>query len=135
MNPSFVRFYEVFFAPLDLLLISSQPSETSQPSSAVWKRLTDAPHNRSTPTIFGSRLIAIGGREGQLPISSIHAYSPHSKSWMEVGNLPTAGCDSCAMVLSTEELIVIGGFLNDTSQVFKATLQGWCICLWYTSIS
>ena len=119
---------DIYFASLDSLITSCQSSETSQPSS-IWRRLTDAPHGGSTPAIFGSRLTAVGGRgeEDLVPLSSIHAFSPHNKSWIDVGNLPAAGCDICATVLPTRELIVIGGFVNDTSQVFKASLQGWYI--------
>ena len=122
-----VFFYDVFYAPLDSLIANRQSNDTSRPSS-IWKRLTDAPHYTSTPAIFGNRLTAIGGRgEGALPISSIHAFSPYTNLWIEIGNLPAAGCDCCTTVLSTKELIVIGGFMNDTSQVFKATVQGWCV--------
>ena len=117
-------FDNIFFASLDSLRASCQPTETSQPSS-VWKRLTDAPYGRSTPAIFGSRLTAIGGAEtvGGLPVSFIHAFSPHTNSWIEVGNLPAAGCDCCTMVLSTVEIIVIGGFVNNTSQISKPLLK------------
>lgn len=118
-------FCDVFFAPLDSLLASCQSTETSQPSS-VWKRLIDVPHNRSVPVVIGSRLTAIGGtRRDPQPVSSIHAFSPYTKSWVNIGNLPAAGCDICTIVLSTREILVIGGFVNGTSQIFKATFEGW----------
>ena len=119
----FKAYHDIFFAPFDSLIASRESSD----NTSVWKSLTDTPHIRSTPVTFGSRLIAIGGeREGDLPVSFIHAYSWHTKSWVEVGNLPNAGCDCCVVVLSTGELIVIGGFVTDTSQAFKATMEGWC---------
>ena len=120
-------FCDVYFASMDSLLASCQPSETEtlQPS---WKRLIDVPHSRSIPAIIGNRLTTIGGTRRDLqPISSIHAFSQYTNSWVNVGNLPAAGCDICAMVLPTREIIVIGGFVNDTSQIFKATFEGWCV--------
>lgn len=125
---------DVFVASLASLIASCQSSGTLelQPSS-VWKRLTGTPYNESAPAILGSRLMAIGGSGGEPPVTStIHVFSPQTKSWIEVGNLPAAGCRSCAKVLSRKELIVIGGFVNDTSQVFKATVQGWCLFLPHT---
>ena len=50
---------EVYYASLDSLVASSQPSEKPLPS--VWKRLTNVPHECSSPAVFGNRLIAVGG--------------------------------------------------------------------------
>ena len=115
----------VYYASLDSLIASSQPSETSQPSS-VWKRLPDVHNIESTPSVFVNRLTAIGGRpkDGELPISLIHAFSPHTQSWVHVGDLPVVGCKVCTVVLPSGELLVVGGFLNNTNKVYKATLNG-----------
>ena len=51
---------EVYYASLDSLVASCQPSEKPLPS--VWKRLPDVPHDYSSRTVvFGNRLIAVGG--------------------------------------------------------------------------
>ena len=114
----------VYYASLDSLIASCQPSETSQTSS-IWKRLPDIHSVRSTPSVFGKRLTTIGGSgESNLPISSIHAFSTHTQSWVHVGDLPVAGCSTCTIVLPSGELLVMGGFLNSTNKVFKATLIG-----------
>ena len=114
----------VYYVSLDSLIASSQLSEISQPSS-VWKRLPDVHNVNSTPSVFGNRLTAIGGRpmDQKLPISSIHAFSPHTQSWVHVGDLPVAGFQVCTVVLPSGELIVMGGFLSNTDKVWKATLK------------
>ena len=109
---------EVYYASLDSLVAKPLPS--------VWKRLPDVPHDCSSTTVFGNRLIAIGG--GHLsPSSSIHAYSPHTQSWVHVGDMPVGLHSACTAVLPTGKLMVIGGW-SDTSirksSVHKASLNG-----------
>ena len=69
---------------------SCQPSEKPLPS--VWKRFPIVPHNSSSAAVFGNRLIAIGG--GYIPTSSIHACSPHTQSWVHVGDMPIGLCST-----------------------------------------
>ena len=115
---------KVYYASLDSLVASCQPSEKPLPS--VWKRLPDVPYERSTTAVLGNRLIAVGGR-GYPHSSSICAYSPHTQSWVHVGNMLIGLSFSCTAVLSTGELMVIGG-VRGTSQwescVHKTSLNG-----------
>ena len=113
----------VYSASLDSLLASSQ--STSQPSS-VWKRLTDVPYPYSGVAVFGSRLIAIGGRKGVAPLSStIYAYSFHTSSWIHVGDMPLALSSVCSVVLPTGELMVVGGLpMVFLKNVLKAVIKG-----------
>ena len=60
---------EVYYASLDSLVASCQPSEKPLPS--VWKRLPDVHHECSSIAVFGNRLIALGGLRGRSPSSSI----------------------------------------------------------------
>ena len=117
---------EVYYASLDSLVASSQPSEIPLPS--VWKRLTDVPHERSSSVLFGNRLIAVGGGGIRSPSSSIHAYSHHTQSWLHVGDIPVKLLDStCTVVLTTGELMVIGGLYSGyqvASCVYQASLNG-----------
>ena len=113
---------EVYYASLDSLVASCQPSEKPLPS--VWKRLPDAPHDHSNTAVFGNRLIAVGGF---LPSSSIHAYSPHTQSWVHVGDMPIELDSTCTVVLPTGELMVIGGVGStymEESCVYKTSLNG-----------
>ena len=112
---------EVYYASLDSLVASCRPSEKPLPS--VWKKLSDIPHERSSTAVYGNRLIAV--REYP-PSSSIHAYSPHTQSWVHVGDMPVLLSSTCTAVLPTGDLMVIGGW-SDTkfmeSCVHKAILK------------
>ena len=110
---------EVYYASLDCLVASCQPSEKPLPS--VWKRLTDARHKCSSAAVFGNRLIAVGG--GYRSSSSIHAYSPYNQSWVHVGNMPVGLDSTCTAVLPTGELMVIGR-QDKKSCVYKTSLNG-----------
>ena len=99
---------EVYYASLDSLVASCQPSEKPLPS--VWKRLPDVPHVRSSTAVFGNRLIAVGGGYISSLSSSIHTYSPKAQSWVHVGDMPVGLHSTCTAVLPTGELMVIGGY-------------------------
>ena len=110
---------EVHYASLDSLVASCQPSEKPLPS--VWKRLPDVPHAHSSTVVFGNRLITVGGKGRTSPSSSIHAYSPHTKSWVHVGDMTVGLSSTCTAVLPTGDLMVIGGSME--SCVHKASLK------------
>jgi hypothetical protein len=116
---------EVYYASLDSLVASCRPSEKPLPS--VWKRLPDVPHVLSSTAVFGNRLIAVGGgRFLSSPTSSIHAYSPHTQSWIHVGDMPVELISTCTAVLPTGDLMVIGGSSIDMFKetcVHKASLK------------
>ena len=123
---------EVYYASLDSLVASCQPSEKPLPS--VWMRLPDVSHDSSSTTVFRNRLIAVGGGYPS-PSSSIHAYSPYTQSWEHVGDMSIGLDSTCTAVFPTGELMVIGG-RSDTfsreSRVHKASLNGnreWCTIL------
>ena len=108
---------EVYYASLDLLVASCRPSEKPLPS--VWKRLPDVPRARSSTAVLGNRLIVVGGYP---PSSSIHAYSPHTQSWVHVGDMPVELDSTCTAVLPIGgDLMVIGGYME--SRVHKASLN------------
>ena len=107
----------VYYASLDSLVASCRPSEKPLPS--VWKRLPDVPHDHSSTAVLGNRLIAVGGAS-----SSIHAYSPHTQSWVHVGDMPIRLSSTCTAVLPTGDLIVIGwSGTSRESYVHKASLK------------
>ena len=111
---------EVYYASLDLLAANQIPLPS------VWKRLPDVPYDHSNAVVIGNRLITVGGRYLSKSLS-IHAYSPHTQSWLLVGNMPVELGSTCTTVLPTGELMVIGGS-SDTSMeescVYKTSLNG-----------
>ena len=114
----------VHYASLDSLLVSCELSKISQISS-VWERLTDAPYHFSSATVFGSRLIAIGGEEALSSTSNIHAYCFNTNSWIHVGDMPFPVSDACSVILPTKELVVVGG--HGENHILKANVKGQCL--------
>ena len=113
----------VHYASLDSLLDSC---ELSDPSS-IWNRLTNAPCKSSSTAVFGDRLIAVGGDEALSPISTIHAYSFLTNSWIHVGDMPFAASNTCSVVLPTGELMVVGGISGAKpfmAKVLRASIKG-----------
>ena len=113
----------VYCTSLSSLVASRQIS--AKPLPSVWKRLTDVPHESASPTVFGNRLIVVGGGGDPLT-SSIHAYSPHTQSWIHVGNVPVEVCFTSPFALPIRRLMVIGGMSESTleSSVYQATFNG-----------
>ena len=110
---------EVYYASLDSLVASCQPSEKPLPS--VWNKLPDVPHDCSSTAVCGNRLITVGGYSSL----SIHAYSPHTQSWVHVADMPVKLDSTCTAVLPTGDLMVIGGRNGPSveSRVLKASLK------------
>ena len=108
----------VYYASLDSLLASCQPSETTQPSS-VWKRLTDVPSGYCCPAVFGNRLVAVGYGSPS-STTSLHAYS-FNKSWVHIGDTPVTSTYytiPCAVVLPSNELMIMRDW-----ETFKVILK------------
>ena len=103
---------EVYYTSLENLIATT----SSNPATSVWKKLPDVHFENSTPAVFMNELIAIGGKE--LPelqllllpqfTSKIHAYSTSTRSWVYVGDTPTAYCSTCATTLPSGELFMLG---------------------------
>ena len=77
-----------YSASLDSLLASCQPSETSQPSSTVWKDLACVPSGLDFPAVFGNTLVAVKAPGVCYNTISLYAYSSVTKSWVDKGDTP-----------------------------------------------
>ena len=119
---------EIFYASLDSLIASCSPSATkSSLSSCEWERLPDIPLEckYASATIFENQLVVVGGEQVHSESSSvIYAYSPRTQSWVTVGFLPAALSNTCATVLPTRELMIIGGKPESISKVIKMKNSG-----------
>ena len=100
---------EVYSASLDSLVASSQPSETSEPSS-VWKRINNLPNEICYSAVFGNRLIAIGDGS-PYTTTSLYAYSSFTQSWVHIcdAQFTSGGAALCAIALPSNELMVVRG--------------------------
>ena len=94
---------EIIYTSLYSLIATTSSVMVRQTSA--WKKLANVPLEWSTPVIIGKQLATVGG----FPYSSaIHVFFS-SNSWVYVGNLPVASHSTCTVVLSTGELLVVGG--------------------------
>ena len=114
--------YSVFHCKLESLLNENYTREISH-SIGLWSELK-IHLEHSSPLSFANQLISTGGYRGAFS-SEICAYSPHTLSWLHVGNLPIELSMTATIVLPTGELVVLGGFSSSNSnRVFKASLKG-----------
>ena len=125
---------------------TSLPSLLSSEGQSPWEIHPNSPKMHSAAAFFGGHLLSIGGEESLIdkealigppltPTRDIHVFSSISQSWEHVVDLPVPLSHSSAIVLSTGELVVVGGSyysLIYDRQVFCATIKGLCkkyICI------
>ena len=112
---------------------STSPLETiphtpHTPSTLPWETLYDTPLPLSTALALNGALLAIGGLEnGTRASKAIYLYQPSSKKWVKAGELPTVRATCACIVLTSQEILVAGGFGSIpggvTDRVEVATLQ------------
>ena len=81
----------------------------------AWDQMPSTPNLQSTACSIGSCLLSLGGtsKAYMIPVhQGMHAYSPGTKSWLYVGDLPYAVCHSTAISLPNNELFVMGGWVQ-----------------------
>ena len=111
----------VFHCKLESLLNEDHTQEMSH-SIGLWSEL-QIHLEFSSPSSFANQLISTGGGARS---SEICAYSPHTLSWLHVGNFPIGLSSTATIVLPTGELVVLGGWgaSGSSKRVFKASLKG-----------
>ncbi len=104
-------------------------SNGSTSAESLWTALEDVPYYYTTVASIGGCLLAVGGadnpRGGEVS-DSIRTYLPTSSTWIQTGELPLPLSLTTAVLLPTNELLIIGGGNTErvkTKQVFKKTLQ------------
>lgn len=109
-------------------LVSLLDSVSSPETGSLWGYFDAPPMHESTIVSFGRQLILVSGRCFSPSFSSykIHAYSPFTQSWVQVGDMPSEIYSGATLVLPTGELVSIGGYgyLGRTPCVYKASLKG-----------
>ena len=101
------RTVDVYSASLDSLVSQLQPNNLSK--NAVWNKISEHKHYRSSPVNIGGTLLAAGGYHNHpTSVSSIiHRYVPETEEWVVAGDLP-CGLHSCTCIIS-DRLYVFGG--------------------------
>ena len=89
----------------------------SSSSSSIWHRVADAPAYRSTCAAVDGELLAVGGcNERKISSAAIHKYCQTTNSWDLISNMPTARWSGIVAVLPTNEMMVVGGRINQGLQ-------------------
>ena len=110
---------QALYASVNDLLGNAAPANhtthsDSSHSQSAWKKLPNTPTYRPAAAVLAGRLFAIGGKETsnlQLGASKkeIYIYSPSTNFWNYIGDLPEPRASTAVAILSSIEILVIGG--------------------------
>ena len=90
----------------------------SSSSSPVWYRVADSPTYFSTCVAVSGELLAVGGYdENGEATTAVHKYTRTTNSWHLISNMATARWRCLVAVLPTSELMVVGGKMDEDSDV------------------
>ena len=82
-------------------------------SSSAWHRVADAPAYFSTCVAVNGQLLAVGGcDENDKSTAAIHKYNQRTNSWDHISDMPTARCRCLVVVLPTDEIMAVGGWIT-----------------------
>ena len=125
-------FNQALYASVSDLLHNAVPANQtthsdSSDTQSAWKTLPDTPTYRPAAAVLAGHLLAVGGWEtsiGGAAMKEVYTYSPSTNSWIYISDLPAPRCDAAVAVLSTTEILVIGGWCDGrVNTVYKGTLQ------------
>ena len=124
------HFNQALYASVDDLLGNANQTTHSRRSDtqSPWKILPNTPTYRPAAAVLAGNLFAIGGNEtfgGGAAKKEVYMYSPSTNSWIYVGDLPAPRAYTAAAVLSSTEVLVIGGWDGGcrVNTVYKGTLH------------
>ena len=100
---------QVMYTSLPELCTTPQTVTKSNTRPAQWRRLPDAPLERSTAIVLHGSLLTVGGRHDNTASTAIHLYHPETSTWTKIGNLNAPRYYSSVTLLSSSEFLVSGG--------------------------
>ena len=110
---------QALYASVDDLLGNVVPANQtthsgSSDTQSAWKTLPNTPTHRPAAAVLAGNLLAIGGKEtpvlGGATKKEVYMYSPSTNSWIYISDLPAPRSSTAAAVLSSSEVLVIGGY-------------------------
>ena len=126
------NFSQALYASVDDLLGNAVPANRtthsgSSNTQSAWKILPNTPTYRPAAALLAGSLLAIGGKEtseGGADKKEVYMYSPAINSWIFMSDLPAPRSNTTIAVLSSSQVMVIGGQGEDTrvSTVYVGTL-------------
>jgi N-acetylneuraminic acid mutarotase len=123
---------QALYASVDDLLGNAVPANQtthsgSSDTQSAWKTLPNTPTYQPAAAVLAGNLLAIGGDEtskGGAAKKEVYMYSPSTNSWIYISDLPAPRSTTAAAVLSSTEILVIGGFDGcRVNTVYKGTLH------------
>ena len=108
-----------------LIQKATLPSHVSGSHLSVWNTLPDTPLTASAAVSLSGSLVAIGGGEEKTGVSpAVYVFFPFINSWIRAtGNLPEPRRVSTAVQLSSNQVLVVGGYDNQ-GKYTKTVYQG-----------
>ena len=117
----------VLYTPLtNLIQKATSPTDQSASHMSVWKTLPDTPLRGSAAASLSGNLLAVGGYDNKQHSSpALYIFFPLTNSWVRVttGDLPAPRYACSAVQLSSNQVLVVGGF-NDQDKITKTAFLG-----------
>ena len=130
------RLSQALYASVDDLLRNAVPADQtthsgSSDTQSAWKTLPNTPTYQPVAAVLAGNLLAIGGdeiSEGEAATKEVYMYSPSTNSWIYISDLPAPRCDTAVAIMSSTEIVVIGGWIGGDdggreNTVYKGTLH------------
>ena len=126
------RLNQALYASVDDLLGNAVPANQathsgSSDTQSAWKTLPNTPTYQPAAAVLAGNLLAIGGKEKcerGADMKKFYMYSPSTNSWIYISDLPAPRSATAAAVLSSTEVLVIGGRDGTkVNTVYKGTLH------------
>ena len=124
---------QVLYASIDDLFHNAAPANQTTLSGGcktqlAWKTLANTPTYQPVVAVLAGNLLTMGWNE-TFEVDDdkevyMYMYSPSTKFWLYIGDLPAPLSDTGAAILSPTEILVIGGWCGgNVNSVYKGTLQ------------
>ena len=102
-------------------------SGSSANTQSAWKTLANTPTYQPAAAMLAGNLLVLGGKEtskGGADKKEVYMFSPSTNSWIYISDLPEPRFKTAVAVLSSTEILVIGGRYRDRlNTTCKGTLQ------------
>ena len=125
------RLNQALYASIGDLFCNAVPANQtthggSSGTQSAWKALPKLPINQSAAAVLSGNLLALGGK-GVSSIGNrkeVYMYLPLNNSWIYFNDLPAPLFGTAVVVLSSTEILVIGGEGNENrmNTAYKGTL-------------
>ena len=109
---------QALYASVDDLICNAVPANQitqsgSSDTQSAWKTQPNTPTYQPAAAVLAGNLLAVGGCEtskGGADKKKVYMYSPSTNSWLYVSDLPASRSNAAVAVLSSTEILVIGGW-------------------------